>query len=140
MAAQKSPVTLKVDGFTDREVASVTYHFDQAVNKENQPAGIPRGGKIVVRVKALNNGNEELLRWMTSETLSKNGSIQFMDSSDSKKEVKSVKFEGAYCIDFIEHWEDKQANEETTLAHWEEITISCRKIVNGQVEYENEWK
>jgi len=136
-----TPVALKIDGFADREVAAVTYHFDRKVDVQNQPAGIPRGGVIKVRVKAMNDGNVELLNWMTNESLAKKGSIVFMVSSDTQKKMKSVDFEGAYCIDFVEHWEDVQADQkDVTLAHWEEITISCKKIVNGPVTYENPWK
>jgi quinol monooxygenase YgiN len=135
-----TPVTLKIDGFKDREVAAVTYSFNQEIDKENQTVGIPRGGIIVVRVKAMNDGNVDLLKWMTSKTLAKKGSIVFMVSSDADKKMKSVDFEGAYCVDFVEHWEDKQADDKGTLAHWEEIKISCKKIVNGPISYENEWK
>ena len=45
----KTPVTMKVDGYKDREVMMVTYEFDQATDVEGQMAGIPRGGKITVR-------------------------------------------------------------------------------------------
>jgi hypothetical protein len=136
-----TPVTLKIDGFADREVASVTYSFNQAIDKENQPAGPPRGGIIKVRVKAMNDGNVDLLKWMTSKSLAKKGSVLFMNSSDTDKKMKSVEFEGAYCIDFTEHWEDVQADQkDSALAHWEEITISCKKIVNGPISYENDWK
>jgi len=136
-----TPVSLKIDGFADREVAAVTYSFNQTIDKENQPAGTPRGGKIVIRVKAMNDGNAELLHWMAKPSLMKNGSIVFMNSADTEKEMKSVKFENAYCVDFVEHWEDVQADQkDSSLAHWEEITISCKKIVNGPVTYENDWK
>ncbi len=136
-----TPVSLKIDGFADREVAAVTYSFNQTIDKENQPAGTPRGGKIVIRVKALNDGNVDLLHWMTKPSLSKKGSIIFMDSTDTEKKMKSIDFETAYCVDFVEHWEDVQADQkENSLAHWEEITISCKKIVNGPITYENEWK
>ncbi|MDR2010227.1 MAG: hypothetical protein LBQ22_07075 [Bacteroidales bacterium] len=136
----KTPVTLKVDGFSDREVAEVTYSFNQATDVEGQTTGIPRGGRITIKVKALNDGNVELLKWMTSKSLAKKGSIEFMNSSDTDKKMKSVDFEGAYCVDFVEHWMDTQASGENTLAHWEEITLSCKKITNGPVTYENEWK
>jgi len=133
-----TPVTLKVDGFKDREVAAVSYAFDQAIDKENQPAGIPRGGLITLRVKALNDGNVDLLKWMTSKSLAKKGSIIFMNSTDADKKMKSIDFEGAYCIGFRENWEDSLSN--TSLSHWEDITISCKKIVNGPITYENAWK
>jgi hypothetical protein len=136
-----TPVTLKIDGFADREVAAVTYSFNQTVDKENQPAGIPRGGKITIRVKALNDGNVDLLKWMTSKSMAKKGSIEFMVSSDTDKKMKSIEFDGAYCIDFTEHWEDVQPDQkDKSLAHWEEIEISCKKITNGPITYENDWK
>jgi len=136
-----TPVTLKIDGFAEREVASVTYSFNRGIDKENQPANPPRGGIIVVRVKAMNDGNVDLLKWMTSKSLAKKGSIVFMVSSDTDKKMKSVEFEGAFCVDFVEHWEDVQADQkDIKLAHWEEVTISCKKIVNGPITYENDWK
>jgi len=135
----KTPVTLKVDGFKDREVAAVKYTFNQTTDKEGQTTGIPRGGKIVIRVKAMNDGNCELLSWMCNKSLYKSGSIEFMNSADADKVMKEIKFEGAYCVDFIENWEDTQSDNNKSLAHWEEITITCKKIVNQQVTYENDW-
>ena len=135
----KTPVTLMVDGFADREVASVKYSFNQATDKEGQTTGIPRGGKITIKVKALNNGNCELLTWMVNKALMKSGKIEFMNSSDADKHMKDIQFEGAYCVDFTENWEDTQADSKAALAHWEEITITCQKITNQQVEYTNDW-
>ena len=106
----KTPVSMKIDGYKDREVMMVTYEFDQATDVEGQMAGIPRGGKIQVRVKALNDGTPDLLAWMTERNLGKNG----------------------YCVNFEEKWEDK-------AGHFEEITISCKEIAIGSVKFENEW-
>ena len=61
----KTPVSMTIDGYKDREVLMVTYEFSQATDVEGQMAGIPRGGKITVRVKALNDGTPDLLAWMT---------------------------------------------------------------------------
>ena len=127
----KNPVTFKVDGFKDREVMMVDYKFDQAIDIEGQIAGIPRGGRISVRVKAMNDGNSELLNWMISPHLAKSGSIEFLKTTDGSS-MKEIKFSDAYCIDFTEHWEDK-------LGHWEELKLSCRKIENGPVNYELPW-
>lgn len=134
----KTPVKLKVDGFVDREVASVTYAFEQATDKEGQTTGIPRGGKIVLRVKALNDGNCELLHWMISKALAKSGKIEFMNTAEAGKKMKDVEFKDAYCVDFIEHWEDVHGND-TDLGHYEEITLSCRSIVNQSVTFVNQW-
>jgi len=138
--AQQNRVTLKVDGFTDRVVVAVSYSFNQATGTDNDPTGIPRGGKIVLRVKAEDDGNVDLLKWMTSKTMAKNGSILFMTSKDIDKKMKEVDFTDAYCVDFVEHWEDvPEGKTDVPVSHWEEITISCRKIVNGPVTYENMW-
>ena len=134
----KTPVTLKVDGYAEREVAEVTYNFTRDADKEGQPAGVARGGQIVVKVKALNDGNCDLLEWINNTGSGKKGSIEFKDSRDQSKKMKSIDFENAYCIDFTEHWEDKGG--EGVLAHYEVITISCQKITNGAASYENEWR
>jgi len=133
----KTPVSLEVDGFKPREVAAVSYKFAQSTDKEGQTTGIPRGGKITIRVKALNDGNCELLNWMCEKSLAKDGKLVFMNSSDTSIKMKDVEFKGAYCVSFLEHWEDTTKAED--LAHWEEIIITCKEIKNQQVSYENEW-
>ena len=127
----KTPVTMKIDGYKDREVMMVTYEFDQATDVEGQMSGIPRGGKITVRVKALNDGTPELLAWMVERNLPKNGQIDFLETKTGKA-MKSIKFTNGYCVDFDEKWEDKQG-------HYEEIVISCKAIEVGSVKYENDW-
>ena len=127
----KTPVTMKIDGYKEREVMMVTYEFDQATDVEGQMSGIPRGGKITVRVKALNDGTPELLAWMIERNLPKNGQIDFLETKTGKA-MKSIKFTNGYCVDFDEKWEDK-------MGHFEEITISCKAIEVGSVKYENDW-
>ena len=127
----KTPVTMKIDGYKEREVMMVTYEFDQATDVEGQMSGIPRGGKITVRVKAMNDGTPELLAWMIERNLPKNGQIDFLETKTGKA-MKSIKFTNGYCVDFDEKWEDK-------MGHFEEITISCKAIEVGAVKYENDW-
>ena len=119
----KTPVSMKIDGYKDREVLMVTYEFDQATDVEGQMAGIPRGGKIQVRVKALNDGTPDLLAWMVERNLPKNGKIEFLET----KTGKAMK-----TIEFTNGWEDK-------MGHFEEITITCKEFAIGSVKYENEW-
>jgi len=133
----KTPVSLEVDGFKPREVAWIEYAFSQATDKEGQTTGIPRGGKIKIKVKAMNDGTAELLNWMCDKSLAKDGKIVFMNSSDASKKMKEVEFKGAYCVDFEEKWIDTTQPED--LAHWEQITITCKEIKNQSVSYENEW-
>jgi hypothetical protein len=109
----------------------VTYEFNQSTDVEGQMVGIPRGGKIQVRVKALNDGTPDLLAWMTERNLPKNGTIDFLETKTGKA-MKSIKFTNGYCVNFEEKWEDK-------LGHFEEVTITCKQIEVGSVKYENEW-
>ena len=53
MAENVTPVILKVKDFENREVLMVDYKFNQATDREGQIAGIPRGGRLKVRVKAM---------------------------------------------------------------------------------------
>ena len=133
----KTPVTLLVDGFKPREVAMVEYAFSQATDKEGQTTGIPRGGKITIKVKAMNDGTCELLDWMCNKSLAKHGIIEFMNSSDTTKKMKEVEFTDAYCVNFEESWIDTTKAED--LAHWEQITITCKEITNQSVVYTNDW-
>ena len=127
----KTPVKLEIDGYTEREVLMVTYEFDQATDVEGQMAGIPRGGKITVRVKAHNSGTPDLLAWMTERNLPKNGTITFNETKTGKV-MKTIKFTNGYCVNFDEKWEDKKG-------HYEEVVITCKDIEFGSVKFENEW-
>ena len=131
MAENVTPVILKVKDFENREVLMVDYKFNQATDREGQIAGIPRGGKIQVRVKALNDGTPDLMAWMVERNLPKNGSIEFLETKTGKA-MKTIKFTNGYCVDFEEKWEDK-------VGHYEEIQITCKQIEIGSVKYENEW-
>jgi hypothetical protein len=134
----QTPVTLFVDGFKEREVQAFSYSFNQAVDKENQPSGIPRGGQLKITVKAHNSGTPELMHWMLVQDMKKKGKLQIMQSNDVKTKMKDIEFEDAYCVDYKEEWLDdiKGGN----IAHIEVIILSCKMIKNQQVSFENEWK
>lgn len=127
----KTPVKVEIDGYKEREVMMVTYEFDQATDIEGQMSGIPRGGQIKLRVKALNDGTPDLLAWMVERNLPKNGVVTFMETKTGKV-MKTIKFTNGYCINFDEKWEDKKG-------HFEEIVITCQKIEFGSVVFENDW-
>ena len=127
----KTPVKIEIDGYKEREVQMVTYEFDQTMSVDGQLSGIPRGGKIKIRVKALNDGTPELLGWMVERNLPKDGTITFFETVSGKK-MKEIKFTKGYCVDFQERWEDE-------IGHFEEIVITCKQIKFGDVEFVNEW-
>ena len=107
MAENKTPVQLEVSGFEPREVMLVDYKFDQEVDREGQIAGIPRGGRITIRVKAMNDGNNQLLQWMLAPNDPRDVKVAFSNTIDGStmKELNGV---GCYCVHYIEKWEDNQ--------------------------------
>ena len=135
----KVPVTLMVDGFfnnLERQVDAITYSFNQTVDKDGQVTDIPRGGLIVLRMKAYNDGNIDLFNWMCEKNLVKDGAIIFRDT-EKDSEMKKIQFKQAYCVNYVEHWQDTTKN--TPVAHWEEITLSCHEIIIKQVGFRNDW-
>ena len=128
----KTPVTMKIDGYKDREVMMVYYEFEQETDVEGQMSGIPRGGKIIVRVKALNDGNAELLAWMLAPTDPRDFTLKFQSTVDGK-DMKQLKGTGCYCVKYKEYWADGEE-------HYEDIELVCQKLENGPVAFENPWK
>lgn len=132
MADNVNPVVLEVSDFEAREVIMVDYKFDQATDIEGQLAGIPRGGRVTIRVKAMNDGNNQLLSWMLDPTGPHDFTVKFSNTIDGSA-MKELKGTGCYCIHYVEKWEDGQQ-------HYEEIVVSCQKLENGPVAFENPWK
>ena len=131
MAENVTPVTLEVKDFEKREVMMIDYKFDQATDREGQIAGIPRGGKVSIRVKAMNDGNSQLLQWMLAPNDPRDFTVTFFNTVDGST-MKELKGTGCYCINYKEKWEDK-------MGHFEQITITCKEIAIGSVKFENEW-
>lgn len=132
MADLTTTTELEVSGFETREVMMVDYKFNQATDIEGQLSGIPRGGRITVRVKALNDGNNELLHWMLEETDPRDIVVRFYNSIDGSL-MKELQGKNCYCVHFVEKWEEG-------VGHYEEIQISCQNLVNGPVSYVNPWR
>lgn len=132
MEDNTTPVVLAVDNFAAREVLKVNYRFTQKTDKEGQLDGIPRGGLITVRVKALNDGNNELIQWMLNPTDARGVKITFNSTVDGST-MKTLEGKGCYCVHYIEDWQDGKM-------HFEEVEIVCQELKNGSIEYKNAWK
>ena len=132
MAENITPVQLSVQDFETREVMMIDYQFDQATDREGQLAGIPRGGKITIRVKAMNDGNNQLLQWMLAPNDPRDLKVTFCNTIDGST-MKELQGKGCYCIHYVEKWEDGQQ-------HFEELQIVCQVLQNGPVSFENPWK
>lgn len=131
MADNVTPVVLSVDKFDDREVYKVDYKFTQKTDIEGQLDGIPRGGRINVIVKALNNGNTQLLQWMLNPTDARDVKVVFNSTKDGSV-IKTIEGKGCYCVHYKENWADGQL-------HSEEISIVCQEMKIGSVEFKNLW-
>ena len=123
MADNVTPVVLKVKDFVAREVLLVNYKFNQATDQEGQVSGIVRGGQITIRVKALNDGNPELLAWMIDPAAPHDLTVEFENTKDGSA-MKTLKGTGCYCIHYKEYWADGEE-------HYEEILLSCQTLENG---------
>ena len=132
MAENITPVQLSVQDFETREAMMIDYKFDQATDREGQLAGIPRGGKITIRVKAMNDGNNQLLQWMLAPNDPRDLKVTFCNTIDGST-MKELQGKGCYCIHYVEKWEDGQQ-------HFEELQIVCQVLQNGPVSFENPWK
>ena len=101
----KTPVTMKVDGYKDREVMMVNYEFEQETDVEGQMSG------------------------MTERNLPKNGSIEFLETKTGKA-MKTIKFTNGYCVDFEEKWEDKAGHYEEIVITCKQIEVGSIKFEN----------
>ena len=140
----KSPVTLFIKEFSKpREISSFSMKFDQSTDGDGQVAAIPRGGKITMKMKALNDGSPDMVCWMIAKNQTYSGHIEFLNTTDGKL-MKTYYFSDAYCVDYHEWWEDPSGLKADAqfLTHWEQITISCRSIndSSGSMKFKNNWE
>jgi len=143
----KVPVVLFLDGMKDslRQVASFRMSFFQTTDVEGQVTDLPRGGKITMKLKALNNGNVELIHWMVDKKKVFAGYVEFRNTKTDSL-MKKYNFKDAYCVSYTESWDDSNKNDSeksdpNLMAHWEEITISCREIkVDAMDLFKNTWE
>ena len=131
MAENITPVQLSVQDFETREVMMIDYKFDQATDREGQLAGIPRGGKITIRVKAMNDGNNQLLQWMLAPNDPRDLKVTFCNTIDGST-MKELQGKGCYCIHYVEKWEDGQQ-------HFEEFQTVCQVLQTAPVSFEHPW-
>lgn len=128
----KTPVTLKVKDFEDREVMHVQYKFTQATDIEGQVVGLARGGRISIKVKAMNDGNNQLIQWMLAPNDPRDIEIVYENTKDGAT-MKTIKGKACSCVDYIERWEEG-------IGHYEIIEVVCQVLDDGGVIFENEWR
>jgi len=136
----KIPVTLIIEEYKVRvrEVMSFKMTITQATDEEGQVTTLPRGGKITMKLKALNLGVTDMVRWAADKKKTVTGTILFENTATGIV-MKSIQFINAYCVGYTECWDDTASN--TALAHTEEITISAQEIKIDNLELlKNNWE
>jgi hypothetical protein len=145
----------KIDG-KERDIMDFNFEFTQATDKENQPCGIPRPGKLTVKILSnKTDGNAQLLSWMLNCS-KKKGEIVIKDVDG--KILNTITFEDAYCVNYkltwVEMWIDKgtlsftntsakDANGNSTAgtpSMLEDIAIAWKKLTWNGITYENNWQ
>ena len=91
---------LELDGNTFN-VLECRYSFSQVIDTTGKSQGMPQGGEIFIRIES--TGNPELLGWMLDHSKTKDGKIIFF-RRDAMSKLQELKFEKAYCINFVEHF------------------------------------
>jgi len=135
----RSNAVLEIDGFEPRKVCDFNFEFNQPYDNDNQPAGIPRGGALYVKVDAFSQEeNMQLLHWMLSHDMKKNGKITVYKPSNPDVVLKTIEFEEAYCVYYKEVWKDLKTSaiESTNI---EEIKIIWNHFKVGPVKYDYDW-
>ncbi|MEN7551266.1 type VI secretion system tube protein TssD [Rapidithrix thailandica] len=112
-------------------VIHCTYHFEQDVDRNHKPSGIPRGGRITLLIEA--RGNSELLRWMVDPAHTKDGKITFF-RRDEHARLFHLRFQKAYCIEYHEHF-----NHDSNVPMQIQLCISVQKMHAEKAAFENKW-
>lgn len=128
----QTTVTLKVKDFEEREVMYLDYKFEQQTDVDGQPNSLPRGGRIVAKVKAMNDGNSQLLAWMLADADGRDIEVVFQKPLDNTP-MKTLTGTKCYLTKYEEAWEEG-------VGHHELIEIVCKELKNGGVAFENKWK
>jgi hypothetical protein len=71
---------------------------------------------------------------MVKPALAANGNIKFDKDNGESGEQRVIEFDNAFCIAYTEGYEKSGQD-----AHYEEVTLSCRTIKIGTIEYTKDW-
>jgi type VI protein secretion system component Hcp len=126
--------------YKTRRVLDYSYAFAQSVDKELQPSGIPRGGKLSVTVDSYTKStNNELLKILINRTLIKKLKIVVSKPSKPGEDLKVLEFEDVFCVDYKENWKDIRESKGDS-ASTEVVSFTWRKFTWDDVEYDNGWQ
>lgn len=115
----------------EMNVLECTFRFSQGIDHGGRPTTLPRGGIIHILLESTDRTG--FFEWMISRNMLKDGEIIFF-KRDMMASAKTIKFKGAYCIDYMEEF-----NAEGEYPMRTRIQVSAEEInVNGTT-YTNTW-
>jgi len=124
-----------------RKVLEYSYGFSQATDKDNQPSGIPRGGRLKVKVDAITTEeNADLLNWLIKGDMKEKVTLTVKKPSAPADVLKTFIFSDAFCVDYKETWKDLKSDNKGDSANTEDVEISWRKIEICNVTFESGWE
>ncbi|MBC3788303.1 type VI secretion system tube protein TssD [Spirosoma utsteinense] len=129
MASFRSELT--VDGNT-YPVRQLWLDITQAIDAVGRPASATRGGKIRLELDVVED--DTLSEWMADPHKTLGGSVRYY-RTDEDATLKELKFEDAYCVEYIEQFDGTQSAQPMTTT----LTISARKLKIGEASIENNW-
>lgn len=97
-----SSVTIEINGFKTRDVISVMYSMHRSVDSDGQPTSKVSIDGIYVKVKALEDGNNEFFEWMCSPFDYKDGRIVYSSVDKKNKELEFIR---GYIISYQEMYD-----------------------------------
>jgi hypothetical protein len=110
-------------------VLECSFSFEQGSDYTGRPSQRPRGGQINVLIESTRK--TDFLEWMISSNMTKEGEIIFY-KRDNLSSLKTVKFSGAYCLNYIEDFnsEDGQPLKTRVVISSKEISVNDTTFVN----------
>jgi hypothetical protein len=129
------------DACLSRNILQYSYTFECPTDKENQPSGIPRGGRLSLTLDSLTNSKNAATFFQLAKDkkhIPKGQIIVQQPSSAEKNDLKVLTFEDAYCVKFKETWKDMRENKGES-ANTEDIEITWKILKWDEITYENEW-
>lgn len=118
-------------GASEYNILSVEYDISQPIDHHHRPNGKPEGGLIHLVVES--NNKTELVEWMLSPNMKKNGSIIF-SRRDVSSAMKTIEFKDSFCIFYKETFHASDNN--PMKMH---LTLSARVLAINNKLLINTW-
>ena len=122
---------LNIDTLSDVRIIDFSYSLSRDIDPTGRPSGLVRGGTISLTVET--TSKHEYFDWMITDK-AVDGSIKIEDDLNPGSDLKELKFEKGFIIDYSEsfHWQGSDNMMQS-------FTLSAKKISFEGSELENQW-